>query len=299
MDDANRVTCHASHITEVFMKIVIGVDGSKYGRWATGWAARLPVAKPVRVTAVHAVDLTYLRAPFMFQPAKIGNEPFLRAEVRRIENLSKRILRETRAMLSSLRLSGKVICQKGAAAATIVKHARAGELIVIGSRGLDALDRFLLGSMSTQVVLHAPCSVLIVKEPPRPVHRMVVAVDGSRASETAVRFVCQDLLPQWQLRNTEIVLVHAMPLLKYPEVKEAGKRLFKRYADKLVKAGFTVTEAPRLGRPADEIIAVAKQKQADLIVMGAKGLGAVGRFFLGSVSIKVAQHSTCSVLVVR
>lgn len=299
MDDANRVTCHASHITEVFMQIVIGVDGSKYGRWATGWAARLPVAKPVRVTAVHAVDLTYLRAPFMFQQAKIGNEPFLRAEVRRIENLSKRILRETRAMLSSLRLSGKVICQKGAAAATIVKHARAGELIVIGSRGLDALDRFLLGSMSTQVVLHAPCSVLIVKEPPRPVHRMVVAVDGSRASETAVRFVCQDLLPQWQLRNTEIVLVHAMPLLKYPEVKEAGKRLFKRYADKLVKAGFTVTEAPRLGRPADEIIAVAKQKQADLIVMGAKGLGAVGRFFLGSVSIKVAQHSTCSVLVVR
>lgn len=281
------------------MKIVIGADGSKYGRWAAGWAARLPVAKPVRVTAVHAVDLTYLKAPFMSQPVVIGNEPFLRAEVRRIEDLSRRVLRETRAMLSSLRLTGKVVCEKGAAAVTIVKHARAGDLVAIGSRGLDALDRFLLGSVSTQVLLHAPCSVLIVKEPPRPVRRMVVAVDGSRASETAVRFVLQDLLPQWQLRNTEIVLVHAMPLLKYPEVKEAGKRLFKRYADKLVKAGFTVTEAPRLGRPADEIITVAKQKQADLIVMGAKGLGAVGRFFLGSVSTKVAQHSSCSVLVVR
>lgn len=281
------------------MKIVIGVDGSKYGRWAAGWAARLPVAKPVRVTAVHAVDLTYLKAPFMSQPVVIGNEPFLRAEVRRIEDLSRRVVRETRAMLSSLRLTGKVVCEKGAAAVTIVKHARAGDLVAIGSRGLDALDRFLLGSVSTQVLLHAPCSVLIVKEPPRPVRRMVVAVDGSRASETAVRFVLQDLLPQWQLRNTEIVLVHAMPLLKYPEVKEAGKRLFKRYADKLVQAGFTVTEAPRLGRPADEIITVAKQKQADLIVMGAKGLGAVGRFFLGSVSTKVAQHSSCSVLVVR
>lgn len=281
------------------MKIVIGVDGSKYGRWVAGWAARLPVAKPVRVTAVHAVDLTYLKAPFMSQPVVIGNEPFLRAEVRRIEDLSRRVVRETRAMLSSLRLTGKVVCEKGAAAVTIVKHARAGDVIAIGSRGLDALDRFLLGSVSTQVVLHAPCSVLIVKEPPRPVRRMVVAVDGSRASETAVRFVLQDLLPQWQLRNTEIVLVHAMPLLKYPEAKEAGKKLFKRYADKLVKAGFTVTEAPRLGRPADEIITVAKQKQADLIVMGAKGLGAVGRFFLGSVSTKVAQHSSCSVLVVR
>ena len=281
------------------MNIVIGVDGSKYGRWAAGWAARLPVSKPVRVTAVHAVDLTYLKAPFMHQYAVIGNEPFLRAEVRRIEDLSKRVVRETRAMLSSLRLSGKAVCEKGAAAKTLLRHAKRGDLIAVGSRGFDALDRFLLGSVSTQVVLHAPCSVLIVKEPPRPVHRLVVAVDGSAASEKAIRFVLQDLLPQWQLRSTEIVLVHVMPLLKYPEVKEAGKKLFKRYVDRLVNAGFAVTEAPRLGRPADEIIAGAKQKQADLIVMGAKGLGAVGRFILGSVSTRVTQNSPCSVLVVR
>jgi len=281
------------------MNIVIGVDGSKYGRWAAGWATRLPVSKPVRVTAVHAVDLTYLKAPFMHQYVVIGNEPFFRSEIRRIENLSKRVVRETRAMLASLRLSGKAVCEKGTAATALLRHAKRGDLIAIGSRGLDALDRFLLGSVSTQVVLHAPCSVLIVKEPPRPVHRIMVAVDGSSASEKAVRFVLQDLLPQWQLRNTEIILVHVMPLLKYPEVREAGKRLFKRYADRLGKAGFTVTEAPRLGRPADEIITAAKQKQADLIVMGAKGLGAVGRFILGSVSTKVAQHSPCSVLVVR
>ena len=281
------------------MKIVIGVDGSKYGRWAAGWAARLPVSKPVRVIAVYAVDLTYLRAPFMHQYVVIGNEPFLRSEVRRLENLSKQVVRDTRALLSSLRLSGRAVCEKGAAATTLLRHARRGDLIAVGSRGLDAMDRFLLGSVSTQVVLHAPCSVLVVKEPPRPVRCLVVAVDGSPASEKAVRFVLQDLLPQWQLRNTEVVLVHVMPLLKYPEVKEAGKRLFKRYADSLAKAGFTVTEAPRLGRPADEIITVARQKQADLIVMGAKGLGAVGRFILGSVSTKVVQHSPCSVLVVR
>jgi nucleotide-binding universal stress UspA family protein len=281
------------------MRIVIGVDGSKYGRWAAGWAARLPVAKPVRVTAVHAVDLTYLKAPFMHQYVVIGNEPYLRAEVRRIEDLSKRVVRETRALLASLRLSGKAVCEKGAAAAALLRHAKRGDLIAVGSRGLDALDRFLLGSVSTQVVLHAPCSVLIVKDPPRPVHRIVVAVDGSAASEKAVRFVAEDLLPQWQLRNTEIVLAHVMPMLKYPEVKEAGNRLFARHADRLIKAGFMVTQVPRLGRPAEEIIKVAGQKQADLIVMGAKGLGAVGRFILGSVSIKVAQQSPCSVLVVR
>ncbi len=281
------------------MRIVIGVDGSQYGRWAAGWVARLPFRTSPRITAVHAVDLTYVKAPFMSQPVVIGNEPFLRAEIRRIEDLAKRVVRETRTMLSSLRLSGKPVCEKGAAATTLLRHAKRGDLIAMGSRGLDALDRFLLGSVSTQVVLHAPCSVLIVKEPPRPIHRIVVAVDGSTASEKAIRFVLQDLLPQWQLRNTEILLVHVMPPLKYPKAKEAGKRLFTRYADRLVKAGFTVTEAPRLGRPADEIITVAKQQKADLILCGAKGLGAVGRFVLGSVSTKLIQHSPCSVLVVR
>jgi nucleotide-binding universal stress UspA family protein len=44
---------------------------------------------------------------------------------------------------------------------------------------------------------------------------------------------------------------------------------------------------------------VASKHQADLIVMGAKGLGAVDRFLLGSVSMRVVQHANCSVLIVR
>ena len=55
----------------------------------------------------------------------------------------------------------------------------------------------------------------------------------------------------------------------------------------------------RLGKPADEVLKIAAKKKADLIVTGAKGLGAIARFLLGSVSTRVVQHSTCSVLVVR
>jgi nucleotide-binding universal stress UspA family protein len=55
----------------------------------------------------------------------------------------------------------------------------------------------------------------------------------------------------------------------------------------------------QLGRPAEEIMKVASKHRADLIVMGAKGLGAIARFLLGSVSTRVVQHSSCSVLVVR
>ncbi|NDB87870.1 MAG: universal stress protein, partial [Thaumarchaeota archaeon] len=50
---------------------------------------------------------------------------------------------------------------------------------------------------------------------------------------------------------------------------------------------------------ANEIIQHSKKIRADLIVVGNKGLGAVLRFVLGSVSAKIAQHSLCSVLIVK
>ncbi|MCG3774585.1 MAG: putative universal stress protein [Nitrospira sp.] len=68
---------------------------------------------------------------------------------------------------------------------------------------------------------------------------------------------------------------------------------------KLVKAGFTAEPLCYLGNPAEEIIKAASRQKVDLIVMGAKGLGAIARFLLGSVSTRVVQHATSSVLVVR
>jgi nucleotide-binding universal stress UspA family protein len=278
------------------MRIVLGTDGSKYARWAMGWVSRLPLAKAARVTAVHALDVTYLRAPFMHQYAVMGNEPYLREEIRRLEDVARRVVKDTKAMLASSMLPGRVLCEKGSASAVLLRHAKAGDLLVMGSRGLDAMDRFLLGSVSTQALHHAPCSMLIVKEAPRPVRRIVVALDGSAASRKALHFLLKQCRPDVRI---ELILVHVMPKMKYPEVKEVGKRLMGRDAKRLGEAGYGVTQAPRLGRPADEIMAVARQHQADLILCGAKGLGAVGRMLLGSVSTKLAQHSPCSVLVVR
>jgi nucleotide-binding universal stress UspA family protein len=97
----------------------------------------------------------------------------------------------------------------------------------------------------------------------------------------------------------QATVIHVMPFLKYPELKEAGRRLVERSAQKLIQAGFTAEVVCQLGNPAEEIMKVASKHRADLIVMGAKGLGAIARFLLGSVSTRVVQHSSCSVLVVR
>ena len=53
------------------------------------------------------------------------------------------------------------------------------------------------------------------------------------------------------------------------------------------------------GDPADVICRRARELDADLIVVGSRGLGTLDRFLLGSVSAAVAQRAPCSVLVVR
>ena len=68
---------------------------------------------------------------------------------------------------------------------------------------------------------------------------------------------------------------------------------------KLIEAGFTAEPAYQLGNPAKAIMKVASKQHADLIVMGTKGLSAIARVLLGSVSTGVVQHATCAVLVVR
>lgn len=285
------------------MKILAATDGSKHGQWAIEWLVKIPfVVQPV-VRVLHVVDTASVRAPFMIQPVIVGTERYIQSEVKRMETAAKSTKRESARLLSTLGLSGTVTIDQGGVAATIMRHAQRGVgLLSIGSRGLDALDRFMLGSVSNHAIHHAPCSVLIVKESPRPVRHVVLGIDGSAASDKAVKFLMRHVNPTLDGPDQEPVMVtvtHAVSSFRHPEVKEAGRMLVQRYGAKLAKSGFQVREALRLGKPADEILMVAKQNKADLIVTGAKGLGALRRILLGSVSSRVVQHAHCGVLVVR
>lgn len=281
------------------MKVVMAVDGSKYGRWAVQWIGRMPFAKRPAVTALHVVDLAALRAPFVPQPAMIGYEVYLQAEKKRLETRAKKVAAETAGLLKALKLRGTVMVEKGRVAPSILAHAGGrGDLVALGNRGLGNFDRFFLGSVSAQVTLHAPCSVLVVKQPPRLVRRVLLAVDGSKASDRALQFLLREFKPA-KRHGIEVTVLHILPEFAYSRVAVAGVALTHRYAKQLATAGYRVKEAYMPGDPADEIVAAAKSRRADLVVAGAKGLSAAGRFLLGSVSTKLVRHCPCSILVVR
>ncbi len=287
------------------MDVIVPVDGSKHSQWALDWVAQLPFSSSTNVKALHVVDLVSLRAPLTPHPVIVWNEAIIQAETKRLIAEAKRIAAQTKEQLSARKLKAKVVVERGAVSPAILKHARKkASLIVMGSRGLNALDRFILGSVSGRVVHHAACSVLIVKQPARPLRRILFATDGSRESGKAINFLQKHLLPierqeGGRTGGVEVIVMHVMPFLRYPELKETGRSIVAHAAKRLQKAGFRTEEVPRVGNPADEIITAAEQREVDLIVSGARGLGAVARFFLGSTSTKVLHHSHCSVLIVR
>jgi len=283
------------------MNVLVAADGSKYGRWALDWVAQLPFVERPSVTALHVLDLRALQAPYLSQA---GTERYIQKEIQRMEARSAKALQEAKQQLASLNLTGTVRKEQGAVAPTILKRApKRGGFLVVGSQGLDALDRFMLGSVSTKLIQHATCPVLVVKNEAVPLRRIALAIDGSDASAQALKFVLTKLQPD---RSTgkggrmpiHVSVIHVMEFSNYQLLKEARK-LLKQSVRKLIQAGFTAEAVCQPGKPAEEIMTVAANQHANLIVMGAQGLGAIARFLIGSVSTRVVQYANCAVLVVR
>jgi nucleotide-binding universal stress UspA family protein len=290
------------------MNVLVATDGSKYGGWGLNWVAKLPFVERPSVTVLHVLDIDAHRASLLAP-----------REIRRIEARSARILKEATQQLASLKLKGTARKEQGAIAPVILKRApKRDGLLVVGSQGLDAFDRFMLGSVSTKLIHHATCPVLVVKNEAVPLRRIALATDGSDASAKALEYVLTTFQPDRSTGKGGQVPIHvsvihvmassslapatfnlAMPWNKHPGLKGAGHTFIEQSVQKLIKAGFTAEPVYQLGNRAEKIMKVAAKHRADLIVMGAKGLGAIDRFLLGSVSTRVVQHANCSVLVVR
>lgn len=75
----------------------------------------------------------------------------------------------------------------------------------------------------------------------------------------------------------------------------AAEEVVRRAGERLAHAGIHATAEARLGEPADALLAVAGEVDADLIVVGNRGMTGVRRYLLGSVADRVAHHAPCSV----
>jgi nucleotide-binding universal stress UspA family protein len=135
-------------------RIVVGFDGSEHSRKALERAADL--AGGATLAVVCAADVARL----VRDPAG-GASPVDPADAEARANA----LAEARRYLEGRGLVGVFIEGTGHPADVIVQEAAesGADLIVVGTRGLNAAKRLVMGSVSTTVVHHAPCDVLVVR----------------------------------------------------------------------------------------------------------------------------------------
>jgi nucleotide-binding universal stress UspA family protein len=135
--------------------------------------------------------------------------------------------------------------------------------------------------------------------------KILVPVDGSAYSLKAVETACD--LAQAQPPSSLTVMSVGMLLPELEEGAYIAEKMKAQAEAALAKAKETaqakgVTPSLILATgvsPADEIVKLAKNENADLIVVGSRGLAGKGKYFLGSTASQVVTYSHCSVLVVK
>ncbi len=176
------------------------------------------------------------------------------------------------------------------------QEARA-DLVVVRRRGERSfLARVMVGEMVGKVATHAPCSVLLVPRAARMWSRRVLAgVDASpaalRAAETAAGIALRCKLPlliaSVAVRDTAADRVHAEGAVA--AAVAAAERVGAQAEGRVVA-----------GRPEEAIVALAKETDADLVVVGRTGEGnRLHRLLLGGTAHRVVGLASCPVLVVK
>jgi nucleotide-binding universal stress UspA family protein len=299
------------------MRILLATDGSESAREAVDFVARFPFPADTAITVLSVVKHIEHRAEVLDESRRVALEESHEGAASEAETLIQQqaqILREAGWTCSTeLRV--------GHPAEEIVLAAEElnVDLIAVGSHGLSGFKRFLLGSVSNQVLQSAHCSVLIVKkfeevcadEQPKAEDgwRLLVAFDDSAPARRAVEFCAS--LPLDESVVVDVLTV--LPMVRlfrqdirqelnsiWQETKEAEKAALAAAAAEIGRTAPNVrTELVESGDVSHAILEAGERLGADLIVMGHKGKGAIERFLMGSVTPRVAHHTCRSLLAVR
>jgi nucleotide-binding universal stress UspA family protein len=192
------------------------------------------------------------------------------------------------------------------------------DLVVVGSRGLSALGRLLLGSVSRKLVTASPRPVRVARpgpgaDPDAPV-RVLVGLGGSPDPDALIRAVGERAWPegtQVRVVTADVAIAPASVAPVLPAVaatiaaanahRAVGARVSAEAAATALRAKGLLAEAVTAGgEPRRALIREAREWPADTVFVGSRGIqGLVRRVRLGSVSLAIAESAPCAVEVVR
>lgn len=277
--------------------IVAGVDGSASSlqavRWAAAEAARRNV--PLRLLMARA-----LPRPNRFE-AMLAPD----AHNALLDQARQTLLDAERAateQAEGLEVSRDL--QVTAAAPALIAASHRAQLVVVGSSGLGGVAGLFIGSVALATAAHSKCPVVVVRggdEPQRVERPIVVGVDGTSLSDPAVDFAFETAA----IHDSDLLVVHVRSGRgdRSEEAREAAEESVRTaiaeqlrpWTDKYPKVAVRI--AVRTGRP--QPLLVELSHNAQLIVVGTRGRGALAGIALGSVGHALLHKAACPVALAR
>ena len=213
---------------------------------------------------------------------------------------------------------------EGSTAAAILEKAEAmpADLLVLGTHGRSGFERLVLGSVAEKVLRKADCPVLtvpgampdVVPVPRLLFKRIVCAIDFSDCSMQALNYA----MSLAQEADAHLTVMHVlewppeMPgnvpdtvlagpgISEYAAMAEEDRRARLNAAvPDTVRAYCTVDTVLTSGKPYREILRVAADQDADILVIGIHGRGAIDRLLFGSTAQHLVRQAPCPVLTLR
>lgn len=273
-----------------FETIVLATDGSEYS--AAPEAAALEMAR--RCSARLLVTRVVLTNP--------EYEALVPDRVQKAEAEAQKQIEQIADAARAAGVRAETVLRQGSDPyheVVRVANDRHADVIVIGRRTRSDLARMMVGDSTAKVIGLATCSVLVVpRDTKMPEKGILVATDGSRlgdaAAYSAVRLVGKCELP--------LTVISVVGEDGEPEERSDAQAAVERVQHEASKEQVEVEVDAMLEegrRPDTVIIATAKRRDADMIVVGSHGRTGLSRLMMGSVSERVIGSADCPVLVVK
>lgn len=284
-------------------KILLATDGSEYSEGAVREAIRLAKKCSSPLSVVTVMDFN----PEFDTVAPKITEKIEKDAWEHLCTVKARALQE-KIDCDTLVHKGGDPCKKIVDVAAKNKST----MIVMGRRGRTGLKRVMMGSVSVWVIGHAPCNVFVVpKAAELSFKSILVATDGSKysmaAASEAIRLARRNgsyltvisVVPSELATPADIVsTVHKHEFMAEKEMRQA-ENIVKAVKESAQKEGVSVKAFVVSGKPALAIVETAKDRNADLIVVGNHARTGIKKLLMGSVAERVIVLSSCPVLVVK
>lgn len=280
--------------------IVVGIDGSESALRAARWAAREASIRKAPLRLVHACMPTDGQSPTPLPPSMAdmmvaAGRQWLADATVAVEDLWDDV---TTDLIRDYEIDA------------LVNESHTAQLVVLGARGHGGFTELLIGSVAVAVSARGSCPVAVIRgeDIDRTGKPIVVGVDSSSGSEAALAFAFEEA----SRRDVELVAVHAWSdsmtaaafamapfAVDWYEVQSEEQGLLAErvtgWQDKFPDV--QVRRVVSRDHPARSLIDQARDAQ--LVVVGSRGRGAVVGLLLGSTSQQLLHHAPCPVAVVR